>query len=182
MGLSSITNYAGKKWAEKARDVETVIEQHALAGGALGAGISWFPLLGTAVASASMAAIVWSMYYRINKVCGIKISKAVLRSVAGAVTANIIAAAGSYIITVIASAALSFLPVASFVSAVMMAAANYGVVMIAGNVYAGIIQKFVDADDDGSGMTEDELKKSAAEIISDMNITDELKKNAYLHS
>ncbi|MDR1532778.1 MAG: hypothetical protein LBS62_11470 [Clostridiales bacterium] len=178
MSIFSVTSkYAANKWAEKAHDVETVIEQHALAGGAAGLGASWLPGAGAAIAGAAMVPIVWSMYYRINTVCGIKLSKAVLRSIAGAIVSNIIASASSYLLSIVGGTLLSFIPVVGNLSAMaLVAAANYGIVQVAGNVYAAIIQKRVDSGDDGSGTSEGEMLKAAATIISKTNIAEELQK------
>jgi uncharacterized protein (DUF697 family) len=176
MGMGALGKYVEDTWRKKAEDAKTVIEQHALAGGAAGAVSGLAPVIGAAAAGIAMVPIVWSMYYRINKVCGIKLSKAVVRSLAGAIVSNIIASGASYLVGLTIGGIASIIPIAGNVAAASIyAAANYGIVRLAGEVYLGVIQTIIKTGND-SDMSESEMKNMAKGIIDNMNVSAELKK------
>lgn len=174
MGFEQGISQAFEKPAQTA---EEVIEQHAIAGGAAGIGAAWLPGAGAAVATAAMTGIIWSMYYRINTKLGIKLSKNVLKSLASAMITNIIASAGGYLLSLLGATLLSFIPVAgSFASMAIVAAANYGIVKISGELYYAMIGALSDLGKSPSDMSEDELKKIAHDIVKNEDIEERLKK------
>lgn len=174
MGFEQGISQAFEKPAETA---DEVIEQHAIAGGAAGIGAAWLPGAGAAVATAAMTGIVWSMYYRINTKLGIKLSKNVLKSLASAMITNIIAAAGGYLLSLLAATLLSFIPVAgTFASMTIVAAANYGIVKLSGELYCVMIGLIAETGKSPSDMSEEELKKIAEDIVQNEDIEGRLKK------
>lgn len=80
---------------EKAGDT---IMQCAIIAAIAGVGSGWLPGVGSLVASAAWVAAIWGMYVKVNKDLDISIKDNILKSLASALLANILASAGSLIL------------------------------------------------------------------------------------
>lgn len=120
---------------EHLEKVETTIQTCAIVAAATGVGGGMFPGVGGIVLTAASVTAIWTMYVRINKILGISIADNTLKSLASAMLTNIIAAAGAYILAVVATLAISLIPVLHFLAAPAEAIIAYIAVFASGILY-----------------------------------------------
>jgi len=168
--MSRINAAVQNTWGTEAKDIDALIEQHATAGGATGLTAA-FPVAGPVIAVAAMTPIVWSMYYRINQMYDIKVSKTVVRCLSSAIVSNLASNAFSYF----AAAGLSLIPFAgTVISMIAVGAANYATVHVAGKTYATVIKKLV-RNGDGSTTSEEEIQEAVNAALAQKDLKQELK-------
>jgi hypothetical protein len=159
-----------------AKEIEDIIINHAIGAAAASAASGWIPGAGGTVALMAAVGFIWSMYYRINQRAGISISKNKLKSLASAVITNIAASAAALIAGVAASTVISFIPgIGSGVASIVMAALDYGVVMVSGIVYLKLLTKLFKAHGNISDISADELKRTASDVIKNEDVSSMLK-------
>lgn len=149
----------------KSEEIENVVGVHALGAAAAGLGVAWLPGGGAVAATAAMAGFIWTMYFRINKVIGLKMSKTLVKTLASAILSNIAQAALAVVGTVVLSTALSFTGIGNAMSSLMMAALNYAIVIVGGIIYLKLLVGLFSAGKNPSEMNESELKKAASNIM-----------------
>lgn len=159
----------------KSEEIEKIVETHALGAAAAGIGVAWLPGAGGVAAAAAMVGFIWSMYFRINKAIGLKLSKTLLKTLASAVMSNIAQAAISVVGTVALSTVLSFTGIGNALSSLMMAALDYAVVMVGGIIYLKLLIGLFSAGKDISKMNEAELKKTASTVMEKEDIGEMLR-------
>ena len=120
---------------EHLEKVETTIQTCAITAAATGVGGGMLPGVGGIVLTAASVAAIWTMYVRINKILGISIADNTLKSLASAMLTNIIAAAGAYILAIVATLAISFIPGLHFLAAPAEAIIAYIAVFASGILY-----------------------------------------------
>lgn len=150
----------------------------AVAAAIAGVGSGWIPGAGGLVATAAWVAAIWTMYVLINKKLGISIKENVLKSLASAILTNIIAAAGAYLLAMLAGGVLSFIPGIGTAAAVAIdAMLGYVTVFVSGILYLNILtrmyEKFGKVDFEGVDLKD--LAKSATESANIKGMMDEAK-------
>lgn len=146
------------------KEIVDTVEKHALGAAAAGVCAGWVPGVGGTAALVAAAGFIWSMYYKINKLLGISLSKSLLKSLATAVVTNLAAYAAS---SVIASTVLSLVPgIGSIAATATAAAITFAVTIASGIVYLHVMKKFIGDNTDFSGISEEEMKNRAKESIS----------------
>lgn len=157
------------------------IKNCSIAAAVAGVGTGWLPGAGALVASAAWVAAIWGMYVKVNIDLGISIKKNVLKSLASALLTNIIASAGSYILMIVASFILSFIPGFGTIGAVAIdGMIGYITVFASGVLYINLLTKLFKAGK-GFTFTEEEAKGLAKDIVdeSDMRTIIKEGRNAY---
>lgn len=157
------------------------IKNCSIAAAVAGVGTGWLPGAGALVASAAWVAAIWGMYVKVNIDLGISIKKNVLKSLASALLTNIIASAGSYILMIVASFILSFIPGFGTVGAVAIdGMIGYITVFASGVLYINLLTKLFKAGK-GFTFTEEDAKGLAKDIVdeSDMRTIIKEGRNAY---
>lgn len=152
-------------------DIADVIIGHSLGAAAAGLGGAWIPGAGGTAALLASVGFIWSMYFRINKCLGLKLSKTLLKSLASAVITNIIASAAGIIGGAAVSTVLSFIPgVGSVAASVIMAGIDYAVVFASGLIYIKVLTNLFKAGKDPAKMSEEQLKAAAGSAVNDEDI------------
>lgn len=157
------------------------IKNCSIAAAVAGVGTGWLPGAGALVASAAWVAAIWGMYVKVNIDLGISIKKNVLKSLASALLTNIIASAGSYILMIVASFILSFIPGFGTVGAVAIdGMIGYITVFASGVLYINLLTKLFKAGK-GFTFTEEDAKGLAKDIVDESDMRTILKegRNAY---
>lgn len=165
-------------WIEEQLEEEKIVEiveVHALGAAASGLGVAWLPGAGSLGAAAAMVGFIWSMYFRINKALGLKMSKTLLKTLASAVMSNIAQAAVSVVGTIAVSAVLSFTGIGNVASSLIMAALDYAVVLVGGIIYLKLLTQLFSAGENPSEMCESDLKKTVETVIRQEDISGMLK-------
>ncbi len=120
---------------EHLEKVEKTIQTCAITAAATGVGGGMIPGLGGIVLTVASVAAIWTMYVRINQIFGISIADNTLKSLASAMLTNIIAAAGAYILAIVAALAISLIPGLHFLAAPAEAIIAYIAVFASGILY-----------------------------------------------
>lgn len=168
----------------KSKNIEKAgetIKKCSIAAAVAGVGTGWLPGAGAIVASVAWVAAIWGMYVKVNIDLGISIKKNVLKSLASALLTNIIASAGSYILMIVASFILSFIPGFGTVGAVAIdGMIGYITVFASGVLYINLLTKLFKAGK-GFTFTEEDAKGLAKDIVdeSDMRTIIKEGRNAY---
>ena len=115
--------------------VEKTIQTCAIVAAATGIGGGMLPGAGGVVMTAASVAAIWTMYVKINKELGISISGNALKSLASAILTNIIAGAGAYIVALVATTIISFIPILNFLALPAEAIIAYIAVFASGVLY-----------------------------------------------
>lgn len=107
-----------------------IVKQHAAAGVVS----AWVPVPGASIAIGIAA--VWGMYYRINNELQLPFSENVTKSIASGVATNLTA----YLSILTVGEVLKFIPgIGSLVSAVLLSAAQYALMLTSGYIYMKIL-------------------------------------------
>lgn len=157
----------------KSKNIEKAgetIKKCSIAAAVAGVGTGWLPGAGALVASVAWVAAIWGMYVKVNIDLGISIKKNVLKSLASALLTNIIASAGSYILMIVASFLLSFIPGFGTVGAVAIdGMIGYITVFASGVLYINLLTKLFKAGK-GFTFTEEEAKGLAKDIVDESDM------------
>ena len=149
-------------------ETQKMVMKHALAAAASAVAAGWLPGAGGMISVGICLGFVWSMYYRLSGLFGIKIGKNLLKAIASVVVAE----TAAYMVIVLTTATvLTFIPVLNIGAATLCAIVNFGMVYIAGYLYILMMTKLFKAGKDPNQLSEDEWKvvaKSTADDV-DMN-------------
>lgn len=153
-----------------AEEAAEVIKKCAVGAAIAGVGSGWLPGAGGLVATAAWVAAIWTMYALINKKLGISVKENVLKSLASAILTNILAAAGAYLLAMIAGGILSFIPGIGTAAAMAVdAMLGYVTVFVSGILYLNLLtmmyEKYGNANFDGK-----DLKGLAKSVTANANI------------
>ncbi|MDF2588850.1 MAG: hypothetical protein K0S41_2691 [Anaerocolumna sp.] len=153
-------------------DIADVIINHSLGAAAAGLGSAWIPGIGGTAALFASVGFIWSMYFRINKCLGLKLSKTLLKSLASAIITNIAASAASVIGGAAVSTVLSFIPgIGTVTASIIMAGVVYAAVFASGLIYIKLLTSLFKAGKDPSKMTEEQLKSAAASAVKESDVS-----------
>lgn len=159
------------------QDLAEIVKKHALGAAASGVGVAWLPGVGSLAAMASMVGFIWSMYFRINKRLGLKLSKVVLKTLASAVLSNLAQGALSVVGSIVVSSLLSMTGFGNAISSLIMAAVDYSVVMVGGILYLKLINGIMGAGKNPDEMNSTEIEIAMNDVIRNENINALLKKS-----
>ena len=165
---------------EHLEKVETTIQTCAITAAATGVGGGMLPGVGGIVLTAASVAAIWTMYVRINKILGISIADNTLKSLASAMLTNIIAAAGAYILAIVATLVISFIPSLHFLAAPAEAIIAYIAVFTSGILYIKFLTNVFNAK--GSfDFSDADIQQGAKKVVDTTNMHDMINdaKNAY---
>ena len=165
---------------EHLEKVETTIQTCAITAAATGVGGGMLPGVGGIVLTAASVAAIWTMYVRINKILGISIADNTLKSLASAMLTNIIAAAGAYILAIVAALAISLIPGLHFLAAPAEALIAYIAVFTSGILYIKFLTNVFNAK--GSfDFSDADIQQGAKKVVDTTNMHDMINdaKNAY---
>lgn len=152
-----------------------IVRQHSWAAAATAA-IAAVPGAGTTACVLAQTTIVFSMYVRINRSMGIKISENKMKSLASAILGNIATNAVGYIAGVVASTAFSLIPgIGSTVSTLVMAGLGYATASVAALVYGTVLQKMTQNGKNVETMSEEELKKALQKELKERDLSKDFK-------
>jgi uncharacterized protein (DUF697 family) len=153
---------------EKARELSSVVKQHALAG----VGIAMIPVPGADLAA--LAVNTWTMYVRINKVLGISFADNALKSIASGVVGNIVSTLPALALGLAAEGIFKFIPGIGTIGGMAIGAAiNVGVMYAAGKVYIKTLEKLLNS---GRPLTEDNVTAEAKNTARDKDFVNEVYK------
>ena len=154
---------------EHLEKVENTIQACAITAAATGVGAGMFPGVGSIVLTAASVGAIWTMYYRINRILGISISQNKLKSLASAILTNIIAAAGSYILLIVAALIFGFIPGLHFLAAPAEALIAYICVFASGILYIKMLTNIFKAK--GSfELSDSEIDGRAKDVVNETNM------------
>lgn len=155
-----------------ADEIEEIVMLHAGIGAAAGVG-GMLPGAGPVLATGANVVSVVTMYVRLSKAIGITLEEGVLKAIASAVVADISSAiVGSLALSTV----LSFIPgIGSVPSAIIIGAANFGVVYLAAMIFLKLITVLIKSRKDVSSMTAEELAERAKKISEDMDKSSAIK-------
>ncbi|GHT02214.1 hypothetical protein AGMMS50276_31950 [Synergistales bacterium] len=160
-----------------AKEIEEIINVHAVGAAAVGLASGWIPAAGGMAGMMASTGFVWSMYYRINKKIGIPISKTAAKSLGSAVLSNLAGSCMAIVGGTILATLLSFTGIGNFFSSLIMASMDYAVVLVAGIIYLKLLTGLFKAGKDPANMSGDDLKSHADDVIRQEN-TKQLLKDA----
>lgn len=167
---NKVRGFFSNKFGEQ---IGNIVEQHALAS-AVAATASMFPGAGPSIAIVAQTAAVYTMYVRINRALGVRLSKNKLKSLATAVVSNIAANAASYVASIVIATGLSFIPgIGSTASALIIAGLGYATMVVAALSYTSILN--VIGTRNMETLSEEELKEIAKEEMRKRDISGEMK-------
>lgn len=136
-----------------ADEISTLVKTHSL----IAVGSAWIPVPGADLAA--MTANVWTMYVRINKSVGVKLSDNMLKSIGSAIIGNLT----SNLLALSAGSILKLIPGASLFTGAMLSAVVYATTVTAAWVYIRALSKFLAT---GSADTE-QLSMCVDEVLND---------------
>ena len=152
-----------------------VVRQHSFAAAIVG-GIAGIPGVGTTGCVMAQTAIVFSMYVRVNRALGIRLSDNKMKSLASAVLGNIATNAGGYIAGMAVSTVFSFVPIAgTSTSAMIMAGLGYATATVAALVYGKALIAMTRHGIDIASLSEEELKNAVKEEIDKRDVSKDMK-------
>ena len=135
--------------------------------------------VGPIAATVVTTACVYAMYYKLAELTGVKISKNILKSVASAVLANLVSNIG---VSVLAAAALSFIPVlGNLSSSTICAIVQFASVYVSGYVFISTLNSLYEKFGNVSDLTEKEIKEAVAETNSNMNTSEIINEAKKVH-
>lgn len=152
-------------------EVASIVKKHALGAAASGFAATLLPGAGSTAALVAAVGFIWSMYYRINKCLGLKLSKVVLKSLASAVLTNL---AGS-VASIIGATVISAIPIVNNVATVLMAGVDYAVVLVSGVVYLKLLTNIFKAGKNIEEMTESDLKEAMESVVKEEDVSQLIK-------
>ncbi|MBR4303265.1 MAG: hypothetical protein IKT80_06895 [Bacteroidaceae bacterium] len=155
--------------------VERTIQTCAITAAATGIGAGMFPGTGGIVLTAASVTAIWTMYVRINKILEISIADNILKSLASAMLTNIIAAGGAYILAVVATVVIAFIPGLHFLAAPAEAIIAYIAVFASGILYIKFLTNIFKAKgafDFGSGS---DVQQNVKDIINNTDMSSMIK-------
>lgn len=151
----------GPHMVKSCDEVKQTIIKNSIGAAASSLASGFLPGIGATAATAISVGFIWRMYYQINKALGISVSKNILKSVASALLANLITGLGAIFAADAAATVLSLIPgLGSFSAAVLVGAANYGLVYVSGLIYIKMLTGLFKANKDISHMSSDEIKSA----------------------
>lgn len=136
----------------KVKEIMETIEAHSLAAAAAGFASGILPGAGVPIAVASCIGFVTSMYVKVTKKVGIKISKVKLKAIASVVMAEL---GSQSIVYLVGGVIVSFIP---GLSNLAMAAGQYAFTYIAGVMYLNFLKEFFNAGSKVEEMTDEAIK------------------------
>ena len=152
-----------------------IVRQHCIAAAAVSVAAA-APGAGATACVAAQTAVVYSMYIRINRALGIKISENKLKALASAVIGNIAANAATFLLSAAAATALSILPGAgSAASTLIMAGVGYATVTIAAMGYGAVLRALTKNGANADSMSASEMKNAVKEALSKRNLNRDMK-------
>lgn len=152
-------------------ELASIIKKHALGAAASGLASTFLPGVGSTAALAAAVGFIWSMYFRINKCLGLKLSKVILKSLASAVLTNL---AGS-VVSIIGATVISAIPGINTIATVLMAGVDYAVVLVSGILYLNLLTNIFKAGKNIEDMTESEIKEAMAATVKEENVSQLIK-------
>lgn len=162
------------------KKVETTIQACAITAAATGVGGGMLPGVGGIVLTTASVVAIWTMYVRINKILGISISENTLKSLASAMLTNIIAAAGAYILAIVATLAISLIPGLHFLATPSEALIAYVTVLTSGILYIKFLTNIFKAKGTFD-FGDSEIKQGTKDVIDSTDMQSMIKdaKDAY---
>lgn len=158
-----------------AKEIEEIINGHALGAAASGLAAGWVPGAGGTAALMASVGFIWSMYFRINKRLGIPFSKTIIKSLGSAVLTNLAGTAISLVGGAILATALSFTGIGNVASSIIMAGLDYAVVMVSGVIYLKLLTQLFKAGKDLNSVSAEELRSTAEQVMKSEDINQMLK-------
>ena len=150
---------------ELRRELEQIVRAHSK----YAAGSALIPVPGIDMLFA--AAIITSMYTRINRKLGLALSEGLVKAIAGSVATNIMTASSTFLVL---GSGLKFIPgLGSFGGGALMATTVYGVTFAAGVVYLNAIEKLTN-EKPANEINESELRRVTEELGRDRSQIHEL--------
>lgn len=178
-GLTDLFEDEFHPWVNKELKSETlvnIVRVHAMGAAAAGLGVSWLPGAGSIISLAANVGFIWSMYFRINKAIGLKISKSILKTLAAAVLSNLAQSVISLIGTFTIGSLVSLIPgVGNVLSSIVTAAMDYAVVVVGGIIYLKLLTNLLADGKNPAEMSVKELKAAVAQVISEEDVDTMLK-------
>ena len=144
----------------KAKDI---IIKHSIASAAAGLAGGILPGVASIIAVLTSTGAIWSMYYRLCKEMGVKVSQNILKALGSAILSNIVTQLGGMLLL---DVALSFVP---GMSIIVSAATCYGVTYLAGVLFIKLMVNLFKAGKDPTVMSEDELSNAGKAASREMD-------------
>jgi uncharacterized protein (DUF697 family) len=150
------------------QELKNILTQHAIGAAAATVTVAWVPVAGVAAWIGILSAVVFSMFYRINKQLGVSLSKKLIKSIAASIISSL---SGAVVGLTVAGATLAFVPVlGSIGSSILLAAMAYALSNVAGYIYIKLMTSLSLSGTDLSSITEEHLKDLANEMIKNEDI------------
>lgn len=144
------------------KNIASIIKQHAFgAVGCCAAGV--VPGVGPTAAAVGVTGVIWRMYVKISEELGVNFSKNLIKSIASAVATNLIT---NGVVAIGVSTLLSFLPgIGTAASVIVLSAALYAQVMVAGFLYLKILASLYDSIEDPTTLSLDDALSKVEQVV-----------------
>lgn len=166
----------------KIESIKETIHHFAIASAVACVASGVLPGIAGVVAGLTQAGFVWATYVQINKTLGISMSEHTAKFLGTAIVTNIVAGAGTLLLTYAGAALLSFIPIAGQVASMAInGALGFIVIYVASVIYLKLISKLIQPDGTLNVAENEDTKQVIKEVIKESNIKEIIKegRNAY---
>ena len=155
------------------KEIADIVKFHSKGAGVAGLAAGWAPGVGSALAVATAAGFVWTMYGRINAKLDVPIGKNILKSLASALCTNL---AASMAATFVGSTLASFLPgIGSVAAAGINGAMVFALTWVSGLVYLKLLATLAKKKVSFNSVSADEMKSVMKDVMAGENVKSLLK-------
>lgn len=157
-------------------EIKETIQHFAIAAAAAGALSGMVPGVASVVAVVTQTGLVWATYVKINKTLGISMKENTAKFIGSAILTNLMANAGTYILAIVATAILSFIPIfGQLADAAIFGVLGYVVIYVAALLYLKLITRWVKPDRTLNIDESDETKAVIADMVKGADLKDMIK-------
>lgn len=153
--------------------IKDTIQHFAIAAAAAGVLSGMVPGVASIIAMVTQTGLVWATYVKINKTLGISMKENTAKFIGSAILTNIMANAGTYILALVASAILSFIPLfGQLADAAICGVLGYVVIYVAALLYLKLITQWVKPDRTLDIDESDNTKTVIADMVKNSDLKD----------
>ena len=155
------------------KELQKIVLQHSVVA-AMSAGVAGsFPGVGAVVATGISGTAILAMYVRLAKALGVTFKKGALKALASGIVADLSA---TIVTNLVAIAVVSFVPgIGTATAATLSLALNFALVYLAAIIFLKMLSAILNAGEDISEMSEEELKNVADSVKEDIDMKSAIK-------
>ena len=160
----------------KIASISGTIHSYAIAAAVASAVAGVAPGIAGVAAALTQAGFVWATYVKINQTLGISMSENTAKFIGTAIVTNLVTNAGAFVVGIIGSSILSFIPVAGTAAAVALnAGLGYTIVYVSAVIYLQLVSRVVTPDGTLQVSESDDTKHIIRDIIKEADIKEMVK-------